>query len=79
MVRTKAEVLAAIQNQALSALLFLYRHVLDRTIGDLGEVIRAPRPQRLPVVLTREEVKAVLAPRPPPRRQRPERCMPVRS
>jgi integron integrase len=42
-------------------LLFLYRFVLDREVGDLGEVIRARRPKRLPVVLTREEVKAVLA------------------
>jgi integron integrase len=57
----KEKVSASTQNQALSALLFLYRHVLGRAIGDLGEVIRAPRPQRLPVVLMREEVKAVLA------------------
>jgi integron integrase len=56
----KEKVSASTQNQALSALLFLYRHVLDRRIGDLGEVIRARRPKRLPVVLTREEVKAVL-------------------
>ena len=49
------------QNQALSALLFLYRHVLSREVGDLGEVIRARKPKRLPVVMTREEVKAVLA------------------
>jgi len=41
--------------------LFLYRHVLNRQIGDLGEVIRARRPKRLPVVMTREEVKAVLS------------------
>jgi len=51
---------ASTQNQALSALLFLYRHVLGRPIGDLGEVVRARRPTRLPVVLTRDEVKAVL-------------------
>lgn len=38
----------------------LYRHVLGREIGDLGDVIRARRPKRLPIVLTREEVKAVL-------------------
>lgn len=44
----------------LSALLFLYRHVLAREIGDLGEVIRARKPKRLPVVMTREEAKAVL-------------------
>jgi site-specific recombinase XerD len=56
----KEKVSASTQNQALSALLFLYRHVLSREIGDLGDVIRARRPKRLPVVLTREEVKAVL-------------------
>ena len=49
------------QNQALSAVLFLYRHVLEREIGDLGEVIRARRPQRVPVVMTRDEVRSVLA------------------
>jgi integron integrase len=52
---------ASSQNQALAALLFLYRHVLKREIGDLGQVIRAKRPRRLPVVLTREEVQSVLA------------------
>ena len=57
----KEKVSASTQNQALSALLFLYRHVIGREIGDLGEVIRARKPTRLPVVMTREEVKAVLA------------------
>ena len=52
---------ASTQNQALSALLFLYRHVIGREVGDLGKVVRARRPVRLPVVLTRGEVKAVLA------------------
>jgi site-specific recombinase XerD len=42
-------------------LLFLYRHVRGREIGDLGEVIRARKPTRLPIVMTRDEVKAVLA------------------
>lgn len=56
----KAKVSASTQNQALSAIRFLYRHVLGREVGDPGEVIRARRPKRLPVVLTREEVKAVL-------------------
>ena len=37
-----------------------YRHVLDRRIGDLGPIVRARRPTRLPVVLTRQEVKAIL-------------------
>jgi integron integrase len=54
----KERVSASTQNQALSALLFLYRYVLGR---ELGGVIRAHRPKRSPVVLTREEVKAVLA------------------
>jgi integron integrase len=54
------KVSASTQNQALSALLFLYRHVLKRDIGDLGEVIRARKPTRLPVVLTRDEVKAIV-------------------
>ncbi len=51
---------ASTQNQALSALLFLYRHVIGRDLGDLGKVIRARKPKRLPVVLTREEVKAII-------------------
>jgi integron integrase len=55
------QVSASTQNQALSALLFLCRHVLGRNIGELGDVIRARRPRHLPVVLTRHEVKAVLA------------------
>ena len=55
----KEHVSASTQNQALCALLFLYRHVLGREIGELGEVIRARKPKRLPVVMTREEVKAV--------------------
>lgn len=55
------KVAASTQNQALSALLFLYRHVLGREVGDLGTVIRARKPKRLPVVMTRDEVKAVLA------------------
>ncbi len=57
----KEKVSASTQNQALSALLFLYRHVIGREVGDLGEVIRARKPKRLPVVMTRDEVKAVLA------------------
>lgn len=55
------QVSASTQNQVLAALLFLYRHVIGRNVGDLGEVIRARKPERLPVVMTREEVKAVLA------------------
>lgn len=55
------KVSASTQNQALAALLFLYRQVIGRDVGDLGEVIRARKPERLPVVMAQEEVKAVLA------------------
>jgi len=51
---------ASTQNQALSAILYLYRHVIGRDVGDLGDVIRARKPKRLPVVMTRDEVKKVL-------------------
>ena len=54
------KVSASTQNQALSALLFLYRNVIGKEVGDLGHVIRARKPIHLPVVLTREEVKALL-------------------
>ncbi len=57
----KEKVSASTQNQALSALLYLYRHLLKREIGSLGQVVRARKPKRLPVVMTRAEVKAVLA------------------
>ncbi len=48
------------QNQALSALLFLYQQVLDRKL-DFIDSVRVQRPSRLPVVLTRAEARAVLA------------------
>ncbi len=54
------QVAASTQNQALAALLFLYRHVLDRPLEGLGEVPRARMPMRLPVVLTREEIGRIL-------------------
>jgi integron integrase len=53
-------VAASTQNQALSALLFLYREVLQQDLPWLDDVVRARRPARLPVVLTREEVQAVI-------------------
>ena len=53
-------VAASTQNQALSAILFLYRVVLDQPIDWVDGVERAKKPQRLPVVFTREEAKAVL-------------------
>jgi integron integrase len=52
---------ASTQNQALQALLFLYRHVLGIDLPWLENVTRAIRPKRLPVVLTQTEVRAVLA------------------
>ena len=54
------QVSASTQTQALCALLFLYRHVLGREVGQIGDLVRARTPRRLPVVLTQEEVKAVL-------------------
>jgi integron integrase len=54
------QVSASTQNQALCALVFLYRHVLGQNFGWLEDVVRAKRPQRLPVVLTRPEVRALL-------------------
>ncbi len=56
----EGRVAASTQNQALSALLFLYREVLQHDLPWLEGVVRAKRPIRLPVVLTREEVQAVL-------------------
>jgi len=54
------KVAASTQNQALAALLFLYRNVVGRDVGDLTGVIRARKQKRLPVVLTRDEVRALL-------------------
>lgn len=54
------KVSASTQTQALSALLFLYRHVLLLDLPWMTEVVRAPARVRLPVVLTREEVRAVV-------------------
>ena len=57
----RRNVSASTQNQALAAILFLYRDVLGRDLDWLEGVVRARRPERLPVVLTRSEVQAVLA------------------
>jgi site-specific recombinase XerD len=58
---TEGQVSASTQNQALSALLFLYRQVLGGDVGNLEGVVRARQRKRLPVVLTMAEVKAVLS------------------
>ena len=55
------QVAAATQNQALSALVFLYREVLNKEIGWMDKLERAKRPERLPVVLTEAEMRAILA------------------
>jgi integron integrase len=57
---TEANVSASTQNQALNALTFLYGQVLGRNLEALGGFVRARKPQRLPVVLTVAEVRAVL-------------------
>jgi site-specific recombinase XerD len=54
------QVSASTQNQALNALVFLYEQVLGEPLGTIGDFTRAKRPKRLPVVLTREEVKRLL-------------------
>lgn len=54
------QVAASTQNQALSALLFLYQQVLDRDLAFLQDVERAQRPAKLPVVLTKAEAQAVI-------------------
>lgn len=58
---TVGKVSASTQNQALAALLFLYADVLGRKLEALEEMVRAKRPARLPVVMTRQEVAAVLS------------------
>ncbi len=55
----EGRVSAATQNQALAALLFLYGRVLEKPVGGLEGLVRARKPARLPVVLTRDEVRAV--------------------
>ena len=57
----EGKVAASTQNQALSALLFLYKEVLQREIGWLDQVERVKRPARLPVVLTKDEVRKIFA------------------
>ncbi len=58
---TRDDVAASTQNQALSALLFLYRQVLGIELPWMESVVRAKRPQKIPVVLSRDEVTRLLA------------------
>ena len=55
------QVAASTQNQALNALVFLYRQVLKIELPQITGIVRAPQKRRLPVVLTREETEAVIA------------------
>ena len=57
----RGKVSASTQMQALSALLFFYREVLGRQVGHLDGLVPARKPRRLPVVLTRVEVRGVLS------------------
>lgn len=56
----KRKVSASSQNQAFNALLFFFRHVIKNEFGDLKDVVRAKRKPYIPVVLSREEVDAVI-------------------
>jgi len=53
-------VAASTQNQALAAILFLYQAVLEKDLDRIDGIVRAKKPKRLPVVLTRDEVRALL-------------------
>jgi len=57
----EGNVAAATQNQAFAALLFLYREVLQKSLGTIENVVRAKLPKRLPNVLTKDEVIRLLA------------------
>lgn len=56
----EGKVAVATQNQAFNALLFLFRHVLDKKIKDMDAAVRSQLPKRLPVVLSRQEVMRLL-------------------
>lgn len=57
---TDRNVAASTQNQALNALVFLYKHVLDTPLEDFSAFIRARKPRRLPVVLSPREAQCLL-------------------
>ncbi len=57
----KRDVAASTQNQALAALLFLYKNVLKQDLPWLKNAERAKRPARIPLVLTRAEIKRLLS------------------
>jgi integron integrase len=57
---------ASTQNQAFNALLFFYRHVLNREFGKIDGVVRAKRRRYIPIVLSREEIDAIIGQLSPP-------------
>ncbi|HAP44592.1 MAG TPA: integron integrase [Spirochaetaceae bacterium] len=61
MLATKDQVSASTQNQALAAIVFYYKQILQRPAPDLANLIRAKKSSKLPVVLTRSEIHAVMA------------------
>ncbi|ASK32875.1 recombinase XerD (plasmid) [Alcanivorax sp. N3-2A] len=63
---TRRNVAAATQNQALNALVFLYRHVIQTPLGEIENISRVRRPPKLPVVLTHREAIAVIGRLPQP-------------
>jgi integron integrase len=52
---------ASTQNLALNAIAFLYKHILCQDLGNIGEVVRAQRSKKLPVVFTQNEIHRILA------------------
>ncbi len=57
----RGNVAAATQNQAMNALVFLYKRVLDHALEDRIDAVRADKKHNVPVVMTREEVAAILS------------------
>ncbi len=56
----KKRVAASTQNQALNAIVFLYKHLLGQNTTDIGNYVRAKRSQKIPVVLSKDEVQELL-------------------
>lgn len=57
----KDHISASTQNLALNAIVFLYKHVLEKDLGDFGKFIRAEETRNIPVVLSQDEVKKILS------------------
>ncbi|MGB2867608.1 MAG: phage integrase N-terminal SAM-like domain-containing protein [Bacteroidota bacterium] len=56
---TDRKVSASTQNIALNAIVFLYKHVLKKKLNSFGSIVRADRPKKLPVVLSRQEIAKI--------------------